>query len=101
MRLDLVSSLLPHCHRDGSCTDMGKILAVHDFNIEQLCVCVCLNNTSDKYFLSALLHLACDGRERGWFSANRAVNKTTGKLWCLRLAAMVGGEEDGKRRPWL
>lgn len=71
----------------------------------RVCVCVWmfffLNNSVINIFCICIVTLFWDSRGREWFSANRVVNKTMVKLWCLRLAAVVGGEDDGNGEPWL
>lgn len=48
-------------------------------------------------FCVCIVKLFWDSRGREWFSPSRVVTKTMVTLWCLSLAAVVGGEDDGRR----
>lgn len=66
-----------------------------------VCVCVSmiffLNSAMINTFCICIVTLFWDSRGREWFSANRVVTKTMVTLWCLRLVAVVGGEDNGRR----
>lgn len=48
-------------------------------------------------FCICIVTLFWDSRGREWFSASSVVTKTMVTLWCLKLVAVVGVEDDGRR----